>query len=125
MDPISEMLDQIKNGLKLRKDKIEVPSSNIKLSICEILKSKSLIRDCAKKEDSIVIKLNYNDQGQPKINDIIRLSKPSRRVYVSYLDIPNIRSGLGHTIVSTSKGIMEGREAKKLKIGGELICKVW
>jgi small subunit ribosomal protein S8 len=125
MDPISEMLITIKNGLNAKKDKVEVPFSAFKLAILNIFKEKGLIRSAKKINKNLIIKLKYNGNDSRIIKDIKIISSPSRRIYVGNLKIPRIKSGYGFVIVSTSKGVMDGSKAKKMGIGGELICKVW
>jgi len=125
MDPISEMITTIRNGQNTKKDKIEIPFSTIKYEISKVLKEKGMIRDCKKSKDGLIIKLKYDDKDIPKIKSIRRISKPSRRFYASSQKIPRVRSGLGFVIISTSNGVISGGKAKKLGIGGEIICEVW
>lgn len=125
MDGVSNILVSIKNGLSAQKEKIEIPFSNLKFEIAKILKERGLIRDTTKKEENLIIKLKYDINNLPKIRFIERISKPSRRIYVSHNEIPRVRNGLGFVIVSTSKGVLDGSKARKQGVGGELICKVW
>lgn len=125
MDPIADMISVIKNGFLAKKDKVKVPFSAIKFEVCKALKEKGLIRDTKQSNQNLVIKLKYNDDGSPKLTEIKRISKPSRRVYVSCDEIPRILQGLGFVIISTSKGVIDGAKAKKMRVGGELICKAW
>ena len=124
MDAISNMLTSLQNGLRMRKDKVSIPFSNLKFEIAKILKEKKLIREVKKKDDLLIIKLKFENNSSP-IKYIKRISKPSQRIYVSYSEIPKVRNGLGFVIISTSKGVLDGGKAKKEKVGGELICKVW
>ncbi len=125
MDPISEMITGIRNGQNTKKDKIKISFSNIKYEISKVLKEKGMIRDCKKSKDDLVIKLKYDDKNIPKIASIKRISKPSRRIYVSSQKIPKVKNGLGFVIISTSNGVISGGKAKKLGVGGEIICEVW
>jgi small subunit ribosomal protein S8 len=125
MNPVSEMLATIKNGLKAKKDQIEIPYSAFKFAIAQVFKEKGLIRAVKKNEDNLIIKLKYNTDGSLLIREIKAISAPSRRVYVSSSEIPRVKSGYGFVIISTSQGVMDGAKAKKLHIGGELICKAW
>ena len=125
MDPVSEMLITIKNGLRIKKNKVEVPYSLFKFAIIRILEEKGLVRDAKKIDKNLVIKLKYDEKEKSAIQNIEVISKSSRRIYVGSSEIPHIRSGFGFVIISTSQGVLDGAKARKLKIGGELICKVW
>jgi small subunit ribosomal protein S8 len=125
-DPISDMLIRIKNGQMRRKEFVEVyPKSKMKLEILKILKKEGFIEDYEEKEKSIIVKLRYFPDGTPLITDVKRISKPSRRVYVSYKELKPVMNGIGIAILSTSKGILTDKEARKLKVGGELLLEVW
>lgn len=125
-DPISDMLIRIKNGQMRKKEFIEVyPKSKMKIEILKILKKEGFIEDYEEKEKSIVVKLRYFPDGSPVITDLKRVSKPSRRVYVSYKELKPVMNGIGIAILSTPKGILTDKEAKKLKVGGELLLEVW
>jgi len=127
-DPIADMLTMIRNAVRTKKEAIDVPASNLKREIVKILKEEryiknyKIIRD--NKQNVIRIFLKYNG-NEPVITDIIRVSKPSRRVYKKWEEIPKVRNGLGIAIISTSKGIMTDKQARALKIGGEIICYVY
>ena len=128
-DPISDMIARIKNGLMRAKTKIEMPSSNYKIKILEVLKSEGFIinfslTDSANNKQNLLIDLKYHS-GSPVINNIERISKPGRRVYASATSLPKINNGLGIAIISTPKGVMTDGEARKQKVGGEVICKVF
>ena len=128
-DPISDMIARIKNGLMRAKTKIEMPSSNYKIKILEVLKSEGFIinfslTDSANNKQNLLIDLKYHS-GSPVINNIERISKPGRRVYASATSLPKINNGLGIAILSTSKGVITDKEARKLKIGGEVLCYVY
>ncbi|MDT7879863.1 MAG: 30S ribosomal protein S8 [Candidatus Hydrothermia bacterium] len=125
-DPISDMLIRIKNGQMRRKEFVEIyPKSKMKIEILKILKKEGFIEDYEEKEKSIIVKLRYFPDGTPLITDVKRISKPSRRVYVSYKELKPVMNGIGIAILSTSKGILTDKEARKLKVGGELLLEVW
>ena len=129
MDPIGDMLTRIRNGQQRLKATVEMPSSNLRLKILEVLKIEGFISSyhIEKKENnkiSLIVDLKYYE-GNPVIKDIKRISKPGRRVYSRATSIPRIQNGLGLAILSTPKGVMTDAEAKKNNIGGEIICKVF
>ncbi len=127
-DPIADMLTRIRNALMVKKETVEIPASGIKKEIARILKEEGFIEDYTIKEDpvqdKIIIKLKYY-KGESVIRGLRRVSKPGRRIYVSKDELPKVLGGLGIAIISTSKGVMTNKEAKKLGIGGEYICDVW
>jgi len=128
-DPIADLIVRIKNAIMVSYDKVEVPSSKIKINIVKILKFEGYIRNYKIIKDStqdiIVIYLKYNEDKSSVIKDLKRISKPSCRVYARYKKIPRVLNGLGINIISTSKGLLTDREARKMGIGGEIICSVW
>ncbi|MCS7245580.1 MAG: 30S ribosomal protein S8 [candidate division WOR-3 bacterium] len=125
-DPISDMLIRIKNAQERKKEEVEIyPKSKIKLEILKILKREGFIIDYQEKERSVIVKLRYYPDGSPLISNVKRVSKPSRRVYIGYEELKPVVNGLGIAILSTSKGIITDKEARKLKIGGELLLEVW
>jgi len=128
-DPIADLIVRIKNAIMVSYDKVEVPSSKIKINIVKILKFEGYIRNYKIIKDSkqgiIVIYLKYNEDKSSVIKDLKRISKPSCRVYSRYKKIPRVLNGFGINIVSTSKGMLTDREARKMGIGGEIICSVW
>ena len=126
-DPIGDMLARIKNAQLRNHNKVLVPSSNFKAKIAEVLKLEGYIIDYKINDEikpSIEINLKYNS-GNPVINSIERVSKPGRRIFSSASSLPKINNGLGIAIVSTPKGVMSDVDARKQKIGGEIICKVF
>lgn len=127
-DPIGDMLTRIKNALKVRKAKVEIPYSKIKIAILKILRDHGLIGDIKLSGDEIkkkiIVFLKYDENGEPLIEDLIRISKPGRRIYMGYREFKKVRSGFGFRIVSTSRGIMTDLEARRRKLGGEVICEV-
>ena len=127
-DPISDLLIRIKNAYMARKENVEVPHSNMKLGVIEVLKRHGFVGKVLIKPDGVkktmLIDLIYQDKI-PKFNDVVMVSTPGKRVYVPYTKIPKVLGGLGITIISTPKGIVSGKAAFKNKTGGELICKIW
>lgn len=128
-DPIADMLTRIRNALMARKKTVTVPASKIKLEIVRILKEEGYIEDYQyideKPQGKIEIVLKYDENKRPVIAGLRRISKPGRRIYMGYKDLPKVLDGLGIAIVSTSQGIMTDYEARKRKIGGEVICEIW
>jgi len=127
-DPIADMLTRIRNANQVSKQSLSLPHSNLKESIAKILKRENYIVDYKVKTVDNFKELSltlYDDNIGQNITEINRISKPGRRTYVNSSHIPVIKSGRGIVIVSTSKGLMTGQEAKKNQIGGELICKVY
>ena len=128
-DPIGDMLTRIRNASAARHEKVVVPASRLKLRIAEVLREEGYIKDFVRHDDAaqgaITIMLKYDADREPAISDIKRVSKPGLRRYVPTDSIPRILNGLGIAILSTSKGVMVDREARKQKVGGELICTVW
>ncbi len=127
-DPIGDMLARIKNSLLRNHKKVELPSSNFKVKIAEVLKSEGYIVDhkisSIENKTVLQIELKYN-YGSPVISTIQRVSKPGRRIFSSAESLPKINNGLGIAIVSTPKGVMSDIDARKNKVGGEIICKVF
>ena len=128
-DPIADMLTRIRNAGLARHDRTEVPASRLKEAVAHILKSEGFIADVRPSEGDgpkkLTIVLKYGRDRQSAIDGVRRVSRPGRRVYVRHDHIPRVLSGLGISILSTSRGLMSDREARRQKIGGELICEVW
>ena len=127
-DPIADMLTRIRNAILVRKNEIVLPHSKVKQSVAELLKANGFVNDVRVTDASIGKSLHITINGEhenARITEIQRLSKPGRRYYVGAQDIPAVKRGRGIVIVSTSKGLMTGDEAKQAKVGGELICKVY
>lgn len=127
-DPIADMFTRLRNAIAVHKREVSLPHSNIKESVAKLLKDSKFIDD-VKVEDApvgktLTITIN-DDDSNARITEIVRLSKPGRRYYVNSKEIPVIKRGRGLVIVSTSKGLMTGDQAKTEHIGGELICKVY
>ena len=128
-DPIGDMIARIKNAQVRNHKKLELPSSNFKVKIADVLKNEGFIIDYKvnKKEYNkadLMINLKYNS-GSPVISTIERISKPGRRIFSSAQSLPKINNGLGIAIISTPKGVMTDIDARKQKLGGEIICKVF
>ncbi|MFM1515295.1 30S ribosomal protein S8 [Helcococcus ovis] len=127
-DPIADMLSRIRNGNLAKHKSVEVPASNIKKDLAQILLDEGYIKGFYVTEDDkqgiITIDLKYVDE-QRVISGLKRISKPGRRVYVAAQDIPQVLNGLGTAIVSTSKGMMTDKKARQENVGGEVICYVW
>ncbi len=126
-DPIGDMLARIKNAQVRNHSKVSLPSSKFKAKIADVLKSEGYIIDYKindEKKPSIEINLKYNS-GNPVINTIERISKPGRRIFSSASSLPKINNGLGIAIISTPEGVMTDIDARKKKLGGEIICKVF
>lgn len=128
-DPIADMLTKIRNAVLVRHEKIDVPTSKLKLEIVKILKTEGYIKNFKKvQEDNkniIRIFLKYDDNNNSVIHGVEKISKPGRRVYSGYKDLPRVFNGYGTLIVSTSLGVTTGKKASEKMVGGELICKVW
>lgn len=127
-DPIADMLTRIRNAVMVRHDSVLIPSSKIKMAIARILKEEGFISefDVIKSEpqQTIRIHLKYDDDKEPILSGLERVSKPGLRVYVGKNEIPRVAGGMGIAIVSTSKGVMTGQQAWRQGIGGELLCYV-
>ncbi|APP02447.1 30S ribosomal protein S8 [Lactobacillus delbrueckii] len=128
-DPIADFLTRIRNANMAKHDSVEIPASNIKKSLAEILKQEGFIRDYEVTEDGkqgvIKITLKYGPNGERVISGLKRISKPGLRNYVSADNLPKVLNGLGIAIVSTSAGILTDKEAREKKVGGEVITYVW
>ena len=127
-DQIADLITRIRNAVAVGKNEILVPTSKLKKAVVEVLAKNGYIANFEVKagEPRGLLKVVINEQGtNAKINEITRVSKPGRRVYSSADKLPTIKSGRGMIIVSTSKGLMTGREAKKNRLGGEILVKVW
>ena len=127
-DPIGDMLARIKNSLLRNHKKVVLPSSNFKIKIAEVLKNEGYINNyevsSQENKPTLEIELKYN-YGSPVISSIQRVSKPGRRIFSSAESLPKVNNGLGIAIISTPKGVMTDIDARKQKVGGEIICKVF
>lgn len=128
-DPIADFLNRIMNAQRARFDRVDIPASKVKGELARILREEGYIKNYKKIEDNyqglLRVQLKYDHERSGAIAGVKRLSKPSRRLYVGYDEIPRVLSGLGIAILSTSKGLMTDRRAREAKIGGELLCSVW
>ncbi len=128
-DSIADLLTRIRNAHRADKRWVDVPSSNLKKRICVILKQEHFIRDfilvADNKQGIVRIFLNYDHNGEPVIEGITRISRPGRRIYASAKNLPRVRGGLGIAILTTSKGVISDKIARRLKVGGEVLCHVW
>jgi small subunit ribosomal protein S8 len=124
------MLTRIRNAVASRHDAVTIPASKMKVSIARVLKDEGFIRDYEVQDDGkpqpdLKVDLGYTSTRQPVLNGLQRVSKPGLRVYVQRREIPRVYGGLGIAILSTPKGIMTGQEARRLQVGGELLCYIW
>ena len=130
-DPIADMLTRIRNGIQAHHDRIELPTSKLKVEVARILKSEGFIANFkevpedGKPSGTLRVYLKYSEDGEPVIHGIERVSRPGRRVYRGKEEIPAVLGGLGLAIVSTSKGVLSGSEAARQGVGGEVLCQVW
>jgi small subunit ribosomal protein S8 len=128
-DPIADMLTRVRNGVSAKFEMVDVPSSKIKESIAKILVQEGYIESYKVLEDNkqniLRMHLRYDKEKEAAISKIMRVSKPGRRVYVDRDDIPLVLRGYGIAILSTSRGVITDKDARKAGIGGEVICKVW
>jgi small subunit ribosomal protein S8 len=128
-DPVADMLTKIRNAAQARHEKVDIPVSKLKLEIVKILKTEGYIKNFKKvQEDNksiIRIFLKYDEANAPVIHGLEKISKPGRRVYSSYKDLPRVYNGYGTVIVSTSSGVTTGKKAAEKMVGGELVCTIW
>jgi len=129
MDTIGEFITRIRNAGAARHEKVDIPSSNVRVGIAKILLENGYIRSFKVVRDGkqgvMRVYLKYNEKGRPVISAIDRVSRPGRRVYVKSTDIPSVRDGYGIAILSTNRGVVNGDKAKTENLGGELLCNVW
>lgn len=128
-DPIADMLTRMRNALKARHPKVDVPASNLKTEIARILKDEGYILNYKIVDEgnhkAIRVYLKYTPTNQPVISNLERVSRPGCRVYVGHTEIPKVLGGLGVNILTTPKGVMTGKSARKEGVGGELLCQIW
>ncbi|MER3443105.1 30S ribosomal protein S8 [Calidithermus terrae] len=128
-DPIADMLTRIRNGLTVHKESVEVPASKFKEQIAQLLVREGYLKGLERVEVEgkpyLRLILKYGPRREKVIQHIQRVSRPGRRVYVNAENVPVVRKGLGTAIISTSKGVLVDREARRLGVGGEIICEVW
>jgi small subunit ribosomal protein S8 len=128
-DPIADFLTRVRNAVQANKDRCDVPASRLKLELCKILQEEGFIRSFKVLEEgaqpSIRLYLRYSAQGEPVIHGLERVSRPGRRVYRNVAKLPQVRGGIGVSVVSTSKGLMTDARAREQRLGGEVMCRVW
>jgi len=128
-DPIADMLTRIRNANSVKHKSVEIPASNMKTKIAQILLDEGFIKNFEVQEDNkqgvVKIELKYGANNEKVISGLKRISKPGLRVYVKNTEVPRVLGGLGIAIISTSEGIMSDKEARKKGVGGEVLCYVW
>src|SRR5262245_44823551 len=128
-DPVADMLARIRNGALARHDRVEMPHSNLKQRVAEVMKTEGYVDDVRVSDGDgkrmLTLVLRYGRDRTSAIDGIRRVSAPGRRVYVRHDLIPRVRSGMGVSILSTSRGVMTDKDARKNKVGGEPLCEVW
>ncbi len=128
-DPIADLLTRIRNASKAGHPWVEIPASKLKARISLVLKEKGYVKDFILIEDGkqgmLRVYLKYQEDGRPVIYSLERVSKPGRRMYVKSTDIPRVNNGLGIGILSTSHGVITDKDARKMQVGGEYLCKIW
>ncbi|MCF8001097.1 MAG: 30S ribosomal protein S8 [Halanaerobiales bacterium] len=128
-DPIADMLTRIRNANNVNKDVVDIPASNLKINIAKTLKDEGFIREYKiidnYPQNKVRVYLKYGQDDEKVISGIKRISKPGLRVYVDKDEIPRVLGGLGIAVISTSRGILTGKEARKEGVGGEVVCYVW
>ena len=128
-DPIADFLTRIRNALHARKDRVDIPWSRLKEAVAKVLQAEGFIGEWSVQNESpkdiLRLWLKYDSKGNPIVRGLKRVSKPGRRVYVNTEQIPLVQNGLGINVLSTSRGILVDREARKAHVGGEILCSVW
>ncbi|NLI82562.1 MAG: 30S ribosomal protein S8 [Deltaproteobacteria bacterium] len=128
-DPVADFMNRIKNGQKARFERVDIPASRMKVSLARILKDEGFIKNFKlikdNKQGILRIQLKYTDMREGALMGVKRVSRPGRRVYVGHEEIPRVMNGLGLNILSTSRGILTDRDARKEGVGGELLCSIW
>ena len=128
-DPIADMLTRVRNALAVNKESVEIPSSNMKKAIADIMLQEGYVSDVKLEEDGfagkLVITLKYAGKNKSVINSLKRVSRPCLRVYAGVEDMPKVMDGLGIAIISTNKGVMTDKQAKAANVGGEVLCYIW
>lgn len=128
-DPLADFLTRIRNAIHARKDRVDIPWSRLKEAVAKVLQAEGFISEFSvqseEQKDTLRIWLKYDTKGQSIVRGLKRVSKPGRRVYVNAEQIPLVQNGLGINLISTSRGILVDREARKSHVGGEILCSVW
>ncbi|MGH7961475.1 MAG: 30S ribosomal protein S8 [Candidatus Binatia bacterium] len=128
-DPIADMLTCLRNALHARKEWVDIPRSRLKEAVTKVMAEEGFVKEYSVIEESVPSRLRvwlaYDASGQPIMNGLVRVSKPSLRTYVGADEIPLVQNGLGVNVLSTSRGIMTDRAARALHVGGEILCRLW
>lgn len=128
-DPISDLLSRLRNGMRAGHERVDMPASRLKEDLLRVLSEEGYIASYRRVEENgrpiLRVALKYDPEGEPIVNGLERVSRPGRRVYAAAKEIPEVLGGLGVSILSTSKGILTGREAREARLGGEVLCNVW
>ncbi len=128
-DPIADMITRIRNGGQARLKRVEIPESRMKLELARVLQEEGYISsfssDGDPKKPVLTVEVRYTEESKPMIQGIQRVSRPSRRVYVGWQEIPKVRNGLGIAILSTPRGILTDEQAREAHVGGEILAEVW
>jgi small subunit ribosomal protein S8 len=128
-DPITDLLNRLRNGMRAGHERVDIPASRVKESLVKVLAEEGYVASYRRVEEKgrplLRVGLKYDADGEPIVNGLERVSRPGRRVYAPAKGIPEVLGGLGISIVSTSRGILTGRQAREAKLGGEILCNVW
>jgi small subunit ribosomal protein S8 len=128
-DPITDLLNRLRNGMRAGHERVDIPASRVKESLVKVLAEEGYVASYRLVEEKgrplLRVGLKYDSDGEPIVNGLERVSRPGRRVYAPAKAIPEVLGGLGISIVSTSRGILTGRQAREAKLGGEVLCNVW
>ncbi len=128
-DPIADMITRIRNGGQARLKRVEIPESRLKREVARVLQEQGYISNFSSdgdpKKPMLTVEVRYNEGSEPMIQGIQRVSRPSRRVYVGWQEIPKVRNGLGIAILSTPRGILTDQQAREAHVGGEILAEVW
>ncbi|HYV40409.1 MAG TPA: 30S ribosomal protein S8 [Thermoanaerobaculia bacterium] len=128
-DPITDLLNRLRNGMRAGHERVDIPASRVKESLVKVLAEEGYVASYRRVEERgrplLRVGLKYDADGEPIVNGLERVSRPGRRVYAPAKGIPEVLGGLGISIVSTSRGILTGRQASEAKLGGEILCNVW
>jgi len=128
-DPITDLLNRLRNAMTAGHERVDIPASRVKENVLRVLAEEGYIGPYRRVEEKgrqrLRVSLKYDSEGEPIVNGLERVSRPGRRVYAGAAEIPQVLDGLGMSIVSTSKGIVTGRQAREQHLGGEILCNVW
>ena len=128
-DPITDLLNRLRNAMRAGHDRADIPASRVKENLLKVLAEEGYVASFRRVEEEgrplLRVGLKYDPDGEPVVNGFERVSRPGRRVYAPAKEIPEVLGGLGISIVSTSQGILTGRQAREAKLGGEILCNVW